>query len=55
MVVNLANGKDVVVKINDTGPFIHEHIIDLSYAAAKSIGMIKAGTAQVKIEVISSP
>ena len=54
-VVNLINGKDVVVSINDRGPFTDGRIIDLSYAAAKSIGMIEVGIAQVKIEVISSP
>lgn len=51
-VTNLSNGKDVVVKINDRGPFVEGRIIDLSYAAAQAIGMIGKGTAKVKIEVI---
>ena len=54
-VTNLENGKDVVVNINDRGPFIRGRIIDLSYASAKSIGLIRTGTARVKVEVVSSP
>lgn len=54
-VTNLENGKDVVVKINDRGPFIRGRIIDLSYSSAKSIGLVKTGVAKVKVEVISSP
>ncbi|NIP29141.1 MAG: septal ring lytic transglycosylase RlpA family protein [Candidatus Dadabacteria bacterium] len=54
-VTNLDNGKDVVVKINDRGPFVKNRIIDLSYAAGKSIGLLKNGTAKVKVEVLSSP
>ena len=54
-VTNLENGKDVIVKINDRGPFIEGRMIDLSYAAAKSIGLIRNGTANVKVEVISAP
>jgi len=48
-VINLENGRSVVVKINDRGPFVEGRIIDLSYAAAKKIGMLKKGTARVKI------
>ncbi len=51
-VKNLDNGKKVVVRINDRGPFKKGRIIDLSYAAAKKIGMIKAGCARVKIRVV---
>ena len=54
-VTNLENGRDVVVKINDRGPFIRGRIIDLSYASARSIDLIRTGTAKVKVEVISSP
>lgn len=46
-VVNKANGKSVVVRINDRGPFIRGRIVDLSKAAARSIGMIKTGHASV--------
>ena len=49
LVENLTNGRSVVVRINDRGPFIGGRIIDLSKAAAESIGMIGAGTAQVRI------
>ena len=54
-VTNLENGKDVVVRINDRGPFVKDRIIDLSYAAAEQIGMLGPGTASVKVEVISTP
>jgi rare lipoprotein A len=48
-VVNLDNGKETQVRINDRGPFVRGRIIDLSYTAAKKIGMIGSGTASVKI------
>lgn len=51
-VTNLNNGKNVVVRVNDRGPFVGNRIIDLSYAAAKKIGMIATGTAPVEIEVL---
>jgi rare lipoprotein A len=54
-VTNLENGRDIVVRINDRGPFIEGRIIDLSYAAAKALDMIGDGTAKVKVEVISAP
>ena len=49
LVENLTNGRSVVVRINDRGPFIGGRIIDLSKAAAASIGMLDAGTAQVRV------
>lgn len=51
-VVNLENGKRVVVKVNDRGPFHENRIIDLSYAAASRIGMLGKGTALVEIRAI---
>ncbi len=54
-VINLENGRDIVVRINDRGPFIEGRIIDLSYAAAKAVDLIGKGTARVKVEVISAP
>ena len=51
-VVNLNNGRSTVVRINDRGPFVKGRIIDLSYAAAKDIGMIGTGTAPVRLIVI---
>lgn len=52
MVTNLANGRQVIVKINDRGPFVSNRLIDLSYAAAKQIGMVSRGTTPVSIKVI---
>jgi rare lipoprotein A len=48
-VTNLTNGKTVKVRINDRGPFVAGRVIDLSYAAAKELGMVEAGTSRVKI------
>jgi rare lipoprotein A len=53
-VTNLANDKSVIVKINDRGPFHENRIIDLSYAAAAKLGMIKKGTALVDVKAIST-
>ena len=52
-VTNLANGKRVVVTVNDRGPFAKNRIIDLSYAAAKQIDMIGPGTAQVEVTALN--
>lgn len=52
-VTNQANGKSVIVRINDRGPFVGDRIIDLSNKAAHQIDMVKKGTANVKIEVVS--
>ena len=52
-VTNLANGKEVVVRVNDRGPWGHGRIIDISYAAAKQIGMHRTGTARVKLELLN--
>ena len=46
------NGKSIVVRINDRGPYKKRRIIDLSYAAAKSLGMKKKGVSRVTIEVV---
>ena len=51
-VTHLGNGRSVVVRINDRGPFHPGRIIDLSYAAAFKLGFISAGSAQVEIESI---
>ncbi len=53
-VKNLANGKTVVVKVNDRGPFVNDRIIDLSQAAAKQLGVIGPGTAEVEITALSA-
>jgi rare lipoprotein A len=51
-VTNLANGKEVIVRINDRGPWGKGRIIDISHAAAKEIGMHRSGTARVKLELL---
>jgi rare lipoprotein A len=51
-VTNLANGRSVVVRINDRGPFHAGRVIDLSYVAAYKLGYIAAGSAQVEVEAI---
>jgi rare lipoprotein A len=51
-VTNLANGRSVVVRVNDRGPFIGERIIDLSYAAAFKLGFVDQGSAQVEVESV---
>jgi rare lipoprotein A len=51
-VTNQRNGRSVVVRINDRGPFSHGRIIDLSEAAAKQLDMIDAGVAPVTLEVL---
>ncbi|MBR5096408.1 MAG: septal ring lytic transglycosylase RlpA family protein [Treponema sp.] len=51
-VTNLSNGKSVIVRINDRGPFVKGREIDLSKAAAVKIGMIKSGTAKVSLEIL---
>lgn len=54
MVTNLDNGRSTEVTINDRGPFVKGRIIDLSYAAAGTLGMIGPGTIPARIEVIDS-
>ena len=51
-VTNLDNGKKIIVKINDRGPFHEGRIIDLSYAAAAKIGYLGKGTAHVRVKTI---
>lgn len=50
---NLSNNRSVIVRINDRGPFVHNRIIDLSYAAAIKLDMIKDGTSLVEVTAIS--
>jgi rare lipoprotein A len=52
-VTNLDNGKQVIVRVNDRGPFHSGRIIDLSYAAASKLGMLARGTARVEVEAIN--
>src|SRR5262245_46078443 len=54
VVTNLTNGRSVEVRINDRGPFVGGRVIDLSYAAARTIDMIGPGTAKVRIDVLDA-
>lgn len=52
-VTNLSNNKKVIVKVNDRGPFASDRILDLSYVAAKKLGMAGHGTAHVEVRAIT--
>lgn len=54
-VTNLDNGKRVVVKVNDRGPFVANRLIDLSYAAATELDMVQRGTTRVEVRVVAPP
>ncbi len=51
-ITNLENNKNLVIRVNDRGPFIKERIFDCSYGAAVKLGFISKGTAIVKVEVL---
>ena len=51
-VTNLANGKSIVVRINDRGPFHSNRVMDLSKGAATQLGFLRQGSANVKIEAL---
>lgn len=53
LVKNLENGREKVVRINDRGPFVRGRILDLSYGSAKQLGIIKNGTARVRITALA--
>lgn len=53
-VTNLSNGRTVVVKVNDRGPFVANRLIDLSYAAAKALDIVRTGTARVEVRALDS-
>ena len=54
-VTNLQNGRSVVVRINDRGPFVDNRIIDLSYTAAARLDMLRNGTALVEVATVEPP
>ncbi|MCM2679080.1 septal ring lytic transglycosylase RlpA family protein [Echinimonas agarilytica] len=54
-VTRIDNGKQVIVRVNDRGPFHQGRVIDLSYAAAHKLDMLKSGTSKVKLEAIVVP
>lgn len=53
-VTNLDNGRSVIVRVNDRGPFVRGRIIDMSYAAAQALDMTQAGTARVEVEALET-
>ena len=52
-VTNVANGRSVVVRVNDRGPFLQDRVIDLSYTAAAKLGYVEAGSAEVEVELVT--
>ncbi|MDP9087279.1 MAG: septal ring lytic transglycosylase RlpA family protein [Pseudomonadota bacterium] len=54
-VTNLQNGRNVVVRVNDRGPFVGNRIIDLSYSAASKLDMLRNGTAMVEVRNVEMP
>ena len=52
-VTNVANGRSVVVRVNDRGPFLQNRVIDLSYTAAAKLGYVEAGSAEVEVDLIT--
>jgi len=51
-VTNVANGRSVIVRVNDRGPFVGRRVIDVSLGAAREINMVRSGTAQVRLELV---
>lgn len=51
-IINPSNGKWVVVRVNDRGPFSKNRVIDLSYSAAKQLGMIQKGVVKIEARVV---
>jgi len=55
LVTNVENGRQVRVRINDRGPFVHGRVADLSLAAARELDMVESGVAAVHLEVVGGP
>lgn len=53
MVKNLDNGKEIIVRVNDRGPFVQGRVIDLSYTAARKLNIVKPGTSRVKLVALA--
>jgi rare lipoprotein A len=51
-VTNVATGRSVTVRVNDRGPFVSGRVVDVSYAAAETLGMVGRGVAKVKLDVV---
>ena len=54
-VTNLNNKKNILLRINDRGPYIGRRLIDVSWAAAKRLGFVQSGTTLVRVEVVAQP
>ena len=52
LVTNLANGRSVIVRVNDRGPFLHNRIMDLSYTAAHKLGYLSSGSGMIEVEML---
>lgn len=52
LVTNLQNGRSVIVRVNDRGPFLHNRIMDLSYAAALKVGYLSSGSGMIEVEML---
>jgi len=55
LVTNLENHRTVEVTVNDRGPFVKDRVIDLSYSAARVLGMVGPGTTKVRLEILGDP
>ena len=53
-ITNVVNGKHVLIQINDRGPYVNGRILDLSYAAAKTLGMLEDGISVIQLEVVAN-
>ena len=51
-VTNVSTGRAVTVRVNDRGPYVHGRVVDVSYSAAEALGMVNAGVANVKLDVV---
>ena len=51
-VTNVASGRSVTVRVNDRGPYVAGRVVDVSYAAAETLGMVGGGVAKVKLDVV---
>jgi len=53
-VTHLGNGRSIVVKVNDRGPFVDNRILDLSLGAARKLDMLQEGVAEVRIDIVKA-
>ena len=53
-IVNVVNGTHVTIRVNDRGPYVNGRILDLSYAAAKALGMVQDGVSAIQLEVVGN-